>query len=115
MTRRRIWRAVGLTALFLSLLGCGDDNTGSTKNAPITDNNDIWGEATDSARNKDAVDAQYGAQTTYDFFKDVLGRDSIDGQGEKLISDVHVGTNFANAFWDVETMNYGDVGLSKPV
>ncbi|MFY0566533.1 M4 family metallopeptidase [Archangium lansingense] len=85
-----------------------DPNTGSTKNAPITDNNDIWGEATDSARNKDAVDAQYGAQTTYDFFKDVLGRDSIDGQGEKLISDVHVGTNFANAFWDGEKMNYGD-------
>jgi bacillolysin len=83
-------------------------NTGSTQNAPITDNNDIWGEATDPARNKDAVDAQYGAQTTYDFYKEVLGRDSIDGQGEKLISDVHVGTNFANAFWDGEKMNYGD-------
>ncbi|KFA87272.1 M4 family metallopeptidase [Archangium violaceum] len=83
-------------------------DTTSTKNAPITDDNDIWGEATDPARNKDAVDAQYGAQTTYDFYKEVLGRDSIDGKGEKLISDVHVGTHFANAFWDGEKMNYGD-------
>jgi len=85
-----------------------DPDTDWVTNAPITDDNDVWGEATDPARNKDAVDAQYGAQTTYDFYKDVLGRDSIDGKGEKLISDVHVGENFANAFWDGEKMNYGD-------
>ena len=35
MIRRPIWRAVGLAALVLSVLGCGDDNTGSTKNAPL--------------------------------------------------------------------------------
>ncbi len=85
-----------------------DPNRDSTTNAPITDDNDIWGEETDPARNKDAVDAQYGAQATYDFYKEVLGRDSIDGKGEKLISDVHVGKDFANAFWDGEKMNYGD-------
>ncbi|MBZ4409902.1 M4 family metallopeptidase [Myxococcus sp. XM-1-1-1] len=85
-----------------------DPNTDNTTHAAVTDDNDIWGEGTDSARNKDAVDAQYGAQATYDFYKDVLGRDSIDGKGEKLISDVHVGKDFANAFWDGEKMNYGD-------
>ncbi|MBU8894051.1 M4 family metallopeptidase [Corallococcus sp. M34] len=85
-----------------------DPESTSTKNAPITDNNDVWGEKTDPARNKDAVDAQYGAQATYDFYKDVLGRDSIDGKGEKLISDVHVGDKFNNAYWDGEKMNYGD-------
>lgn len=85
-----------------------DPDTDWTTNAPIHDDNDVWGEATDSARNKDAVDAQYGAQATYDFYSEVLGRDSIDGKGEKLISDVHVGKDFANAFWDGEKMNYGD-------
>ncbi|NVJ21735.1 MULTISPECIES: M4 family metallopeptidase [Myxococcus] len=85
-----------------------DPDTDWTTNAPITDDNNVWGEKTDSARNKDAVDAQYGAQATYDFYKEVLGRDSIDGKGEKLISDVHVGKDFANAFWDGEKMNYGD-------
>jgi hypothetical protein len=35
VTRRLIWRVVGLAALCIPLLGCGDDNTGSTKNAPL--------------------------------------------------------------------------------
>ncbi|NTX15020.1 M4 family metallopeptidase [Myxococcus sp. CA056] len=85
-----------------------DDPRQDGVHAPVTDANNVWGEATDSARTKDAVDAQYGAQATYDFYKEVLGRDSIDGKGEKLISDVHVGNDFANAFWDGEKMNYGD-------
>jgi bacillolysin len=74
----------------------------------ITDNNDVWGEQEDGERTKAAVDAQYGAQMTYDFLKNVLGRDSIDGAGEKLLSKVHVGNNFANAFWFNGAMHYGD-------
>jgi Zn-dependent metalloprotease len=74
----------------------------------ISDKNDVWGEAKDPARNRSAVDAHYGAETTYDFFKEVLGRDSLDGKGEKLISNVHIGTNFVNAYWDGTQMNYGD-------
>ncbi|MHA7632688.1 M4 family metallopeptidase [Corallococcus sp. M7] len=79
--------------------------SGQTK---ITDNNDKWGEATDPARAKAAVDAHYGAATTYDFYKEILGRDSIDGAGEKLTSYVHVRNNYVNAFWDGEKMSYGD-------
>src|SRR6185295_1846141 len=47
----------------------------------MTDNNGAWGEATDPSRQKGAVDAMYGAQSTYDFYKDILGRNSIDGNG----------------------------------
>ncbi|SEM26752.1 Zn-dependent metalloprotease [Stigmatella aurantiaca] len=75
---------------------------------PITDKNDAWGEATDPSRNKAAVDAHYGAAMTYDFLKDVLGRDSLDGKGEKLVSNVHIGTHYVNAYWDGQQMNYGD-------
>ncbi|HLT31877.1 MAG TPA: M4 family metallopeptidase [Myxococcaceae bacterium] len=74
----------------------------------ITDDNDIWGEATDNRRHDAAVDAHYGAQMTYDFYRDILGRDSIDGKGEVLQSNVHIRTNYVNAFWDGRTMNYGD-------
>lgn len=74
----------------------------------ITDDNDIWGEATDDRRHDAAVDAHYGAQMTYDFYKDILGRDSIDGAGEVMQSNVHIRTNYVNAFWDGTTMNYGD-------
>jgi Zn-dependent metalloprotease len=78
------------------------------KPVKITDKNDVWGEAADPTRNRSAVDAHYGAQMTYDFLKDVLGRDSLDGKGEKLVSNVHIGTNFVNAYWDGSQMNYGD-------
>ncbi len=74
----------------------------------ISDKNDVWGEANDPTRNRAAVDAHYGAETTYDFFKDVLGRDSLDGKGEKLVSNVHISNNFVNAYWDGSQMNYGD-------
>jgi Zn-dependent metalloprotease/subtilisin-like proprotein convertase family protein len=80
-------------------------NFGSTE---IDDTNNIWGEASDPSRNAAAVDAQYGGQMTYDFYRDILGRDSIDGQGEKLINNVHINKNYVNAFWDGNQMNYGD-------
>ncbi|MCY1034082.1 M4 family metallopeptidase [Corallococcus sp. BB11-1] len=79
--------------------------SGQTK---ISDDNDKWGEATDPARAKAGIDAHYGAAATYDFMKEVLGRDSIDGAGEKLVSYVHVRNNYVNAFWDGEKMSYGD-------
>jgi bacillolysin len=72
------------------------------------DGNDAWGEAGDDPRTKAAVDAHYGAQMTYDFYKNVLGRDSLDGKGEKLQSNVHIDRNYVNAFWDGKQMNYGD-------
>jgi len=74
----------------------------------ITDNNGHFGETTDSMRQRAAVDAQYGAQMTYDFYKDVLGRNSIDGRGEKLVNNVHLGRNWVNAQWTGQQMDYGD-------
>ncbi len=72
------------------------------------DNNDVWGEATDPERARAAVDAHFGASMTYDMMKNVLGRDSIDGAGEKLVSYVHVSKDFVNAYWDGDKMSYGD-------
>ncbi|HEY8210335.1 MAG TPA: M4 family metallopeptidase [Myxococcaceae bacterium] len=72
------------------------------------DNNGRFGESMDSPRQKGAVDAQYGATMTYDFLKDVLGRNSIDGRGEKLVNNVHLGNNWVNAQWTGQQMDYGD-------
>ena len=71
------------------------------------DDDDVWGEWTDPEANRAGVDAHYAAQMTYDMYKKLLGRDSIDGAGEALTSHVHVGRSFVNAFWN-GTMNYGD-------
>src|SRR5207253_697765 len=79
-----------------------------TGSKQINDNNDKWGEAGDPARNAAAVDAHYGAAMTYDYYKNMFGRNSIDGNGEKLVSNVHINQNYVNAYWDGNQMNYGD-------
>jgi Zn-dependent metalloprotease len=57
-----------------------------------------------------AVDAHYGLQTTWDFYKHVLGRDGIDGKGTTAYNRVHYGSSYDNAFWDDDCfcMTYGD-------
>lgn len=56
-----------------------------------------------------AVDQAWeGADQTYRFYLDVLGRDSIDDRGMELVSSVHYGTDFDNAFWNGTQMVYGD-------
>ena len=51
-----------------------------------------------------AVDAHYGMANTWDFYKNVFGRDGIDGIGTAPISQVHTlsyfsGLYYDNAFW----------------
>ncbi|MFD2924032.1 M4 family metallopeptidase [Halobacillus naozhouensis] len=55
-----------------------------------------------------AVSAQVNAADVYDYYKETFGRDSYDDQGAKLISSVHVGTNWNNAAWNGKQMMYGD-------
>ncbi len=43
-----------------------------------------------------------------DYFKDTFGLNSIDANGLDIISNVHYGTNYNNAFWDGDEMTYGD-------
>lgn len=60
------------------------------------------------SKDKTVNQAYDGAGDTYDFYKTVLGRDSLDGQGLRLVSTVHVGEDFNNAFWNGSQMAYGD-------
>ncbi|MGH8503691.1 MAG: M4 family metallopeptidase [Gammaproteobacteria bacterium] len=46
--------------------------------------------------------------TTYDFYKTLFGRNSLDDRGMALISSVHLGRNLNNAFWTGKQMCYGD-------
>lgn len=55
-----------------------------------------------------AVDAHANAQITYDYFKRTFNRDSVDDNGQPLLSRVHVGENWANASWNGVYMSYGD-------
>ncbi|RYE74488.1 MAG: M4 family peptidase, partial [Myxococcales bacterium] len=61
-----------------------------------------------SNRESAAVDAQYGTNMTWDYFKGVHGRNGIFGNGQGSYNRVHYGQNYVNAFWDGEKMTYGD-------
>jgi Zn-dependent metalloprotease len=45
---------------------------------------------------------------TYDFYKKIFERNSIDTRGMKLDSTVHYGEDYNNAFWNGTQMVYGD-------
>jgi Zn-dependent metalloprotease len=56
-----------------------------------------------------AVDEAYAATGyTYDYYRAVHGRNSLDDHGLKLLSSVHVGQDFDNAFWNGSQMAFGD-------
>jgi Zn-dependent metalloprotease len=46
--------------------------------------------------------------STYNFYKDIFERNSIDTRGMNLDSTVHYGEDYNNAFWNGTQMVYGD-------
>ena len=56
-----------------------------------------------------------GSGDTFDLYNNIYSRNSIDGNGLKLISTVHYSKNYDNAFWDGEQMVYGDGDENLPV
>jgi len=79
------------------------------QNTDFTNNSSSWNI---SGADQVATDAHWGAEMTYDYFKNVHNRNSIDGNGFTLLSYVHYSTNFVNAFWDGQEMTYGDGNVS---
>lgn len=73
----------------------------------FTDADNTWNNVN---ANKDevATDAHWGAEMTYDYYKNVHSRNSYDGNGAKILSYVHYSSNYNNAFWDGVRMTYGD-------
>lgn len=53
-------------------------------------------------------EAYHGSGHVYDFFLELFFRNSLDNNGMSLVSSVHVGRNYNNAFWNGEQMAYGD-------
>ena len=93
-----------------------DMNNGTSTCTTFTDADNAWGTGAASDRQSAGVDAHFGAATTFDYFKNVHGRNGIFGNGNGVPSRVHYGSNYVNAFWDGAQMTYGDgSGNSKPL
>jgi Zn-dependent metalloprotease len=59
--------------------------------------------------NDDAANAAYeNAGITFDFYREVFKRNSVDGHGLRLDSTVHYRVKFNNALWNGSQMIYGD-------
>ena len=76
----------------------------------FTDADNQWGTGAAADRSTVAVDAQYGTDVTWDYYKKVHGRDGIAGDGKGSFNRVHYGKDYNNAFWydNCFCMTYGD-------
>lgn len=76
----------------------------------FTATSNTWGDGTNVNRATAGADAHYGAEMTYDFYKNTFGRSGIDGANMSTYSRVHYGRNYNNAFWSDSCgcMTYGD-------
>jgi Zn-dependent metalloprotease len=87
-------------------LSNGTSGTGTL----MTDTDDVWGTGSGSNTQTAGVDAAYGAQMTWDFYKNTFNRSGIKNNGVAAYSRVHYSTAYVNAFWDDTCfcMTYGD-------
>ncbi|MEU9412692.1 M4 family metallopeptidase, partial [Streptomyces sp. NPDC048281] len=87
-------------------LNNGTSGTGTL----MTDSDDVWGTGSGSNTQTAGADAAYGAQMTWDFYKNTFGRSGIKNDGVAAYSRVHYSTAYVNAFWDDDCfcMTYGD-------
>ncbi|MCX4781148.1 M4 family metallopeptidase [Streptomyces sp. NBC_01264] len=92
--------------------------TGSGSGTLFSGPDDIWGTGAASSRETAGADAHYGAQLTWDYYKNVHGRNGLRNDGVAPYSRVHYGNAYVNAFWSDSCfcMTYGDgTGNTKPL
>ncbi|SHJ08581.1 M4 family metallopeptidase [Flavobacterium terrae] len=98
----------------------GTNSHGTTH---FTDTNNTWntGNYATNSSTKDnaALDAHWGAEKTYDFWKNIFNRNSFDDNNAQIRSYVHYDDApatpgpWANAHWNGSTMDYGE-SSTKP-
>ena len=68
----------------------------------------VRGEGEESKGDKQVDEAYDYSGATRDFFREIFNRKSIDNKEMDLVSTVHYGKKYPNAFWVNNTMTYGD-------
>ena len=89
-------------------LGCQYFGINCKTGTLFTSADSLFGNGSTSSRESAGVDAQYGTNMTWDFYKSTYGRNGIFGTGAGSYNRVHYGKNYVNAFWDGTKMTYGD-------
>jgi Zn-dependent metalloprotease len=81
---------------------------GCSAGTQMTSTTTTFGTGANSNRLSAGADAQYGTNVTWDYYKNVHGRNGIFGTGAGSYNRVHYGSGYVNAFWDGTKMTYGD-------
>ncbi|MBW5482512.1 M4 family metallopeptidase [Streptomyces bambusae] len=95
-------------------LNHGTSGTGTL----FSGSDDVWGNGLPSNLETAGADAHYGAQVTWDYYKNVHGRNGLRNDGVAPYTRVHYGNAYVNAFWSDSCfcMTYGDgEGNNKPL
>ena len=76
----------------------------------FTDADNVWGNNALSNSQTIGAEAHYGVALTWDYFLNEHDRQGIAGDGKGVLSRVHYGRNYANAFWSDACfcMTFGD-------
>jgi Zn-dependent metalloprotease len=82
--------------------------TGCPTGTLFTSPDNSFGNGATTSRESAGVDAQYGTNETWDYYKLVHARNGIFGTGAGSFNRTHYGKNYSNAFWDGSKMTYGD-------
>ncbi|MFK4085134.1 M4 family metallopeptidase [Kribbella sp. NPDC020789] len=82
----------------------------------FTDADNVWGTGSNSDAQSAGVDAHYGIAKTWDYYKNVHGRNGIANDGKGAKSYVHDGA-YVNASWSDSCfcMKYGDGDPSQGI
>ncbi|TCP57634.1 bacillolysin/thermolysin [Tumebacillus sp. BK434] len=92
------------TKAMTGMIRTRDMKNGTNLISNFTDADNNWNATTHRA----AVDAHYYAGVVYDWYKNNVSRNSINGNGMNIESLVHYSRNYNNAFWNGTYMVYGD-------
>lgn len=89
------------------------------QNVHFKDNDNNWttAEHANSFNDNAALDAHWGSEMTYDFWKNLFNRNSFDDGNAQIRGYVHykqTTSNFDNAFWNGSFMTYGDGSSGRP-
>jgi Zn-dependent metalloprotease len=81
-----------------------------TNGTLMVDGDNRWGNGQLTDRVSTGVDAAYGFQQTWDFYKNAFNRNGIRNDGKGAFGAVHYFINYVNAFWndDCFCMAFGD-------
>jgi Zn-dependent metalloprotease len=76
----------------------------------VVDTDNIWGNNGLTDSSTVAADAHYGVSKTWDYYKNIHGRNGIADNGVGALSRVHYGRGYVNAFWSdgCFCMTFGD-------